>query len=67
VLTERDRWREVAIPGATVQALLPPANLSGMTPRMDPVPAVGEQTTAILSALGRSTTDIDDLRARGVI
>lgn len=66
-LTERDRWREVAIPGGTVQALLPPANLSGITPRMDPVPAVGEQTNAILAALGRSPADIDDLRARGVI
>lgn len=67
VLTERGRWRDVEIPGATVQALVSPVNLSGVTPRMDPVPAVGEHNAAILAALGRSETDIDDLRTRGVI
>jgi itaconate CoA-transferase len=67
VLAERDRWREVGIPGATVQALLPPAILSGVTPRMDPVPAAGEHSAAILAELGRTDRDIDALRAAGVI
>ena len=67
VLAERDRWQEVEIPGATMQALVPPTNLSGVGPRMDPVPAVGEHSAAILAELGRSATDIDDLRTRGVI
>lgn len=67
VLAERDRWRDVGIPGATVSALLPPANLTGVTPRMDPVPAVGQHSAGILAALGRSEKDIDELRAAGVI
>lgn len=67
VLAARDRWREVAVPGATVQALLPPADLAGLPPRMDPVPAVGEHTEAILTELGHSPADIDALRADDVV
>ncbi|MEU4998707.1 CaiB/BaiF CoA-transferase family protein [Streptomyces sp. NPDC021622] len=67
-LGERDRWREVAVPGTSspVQALLPPAHLSGVSPRMDPVPAAGEHTESILSELGRGPDDIARLRAAGV-
>jgi formyl-CoA transferase len=57
----------VAVPGATVQALLPPADLAGLPARMDPVPAVGEHTTTILTALGLSAAEIDALRADGVV
>lgn len=68
VLAGRDRWRDVAVPGgATVQALLPPANLAGVPARMDPVPAVGEHTEAILTELGRSGEEIEALRADAVI
>ncbi|MFD6323759.1 CaiB/BaiF CoA transferase family protein [Streptomyces sp. NPDC058442] len=67
VLAARDRWREVAVPGATVQALLPPADLAGLPPRMDPVPAVGEHTETILTELGHSPADIDALRADDVV
>jgi formyl-CoA transferase len=67
VLAARDRWREVAVPGARVQALLPPADLAGLPARMDPVPAVGEHTTTILTALGLSAAEIDALRADGVV
>lgn len=67
VLAARDRWREVAVPGATVQALLPPADLAGLPPRMDPVPAVGEHTEAILTELGHSPADIDILRSDAVV
>ncbi|MFF1694956.1 CaiB/BaiF CoA transferase family protein [Streptomyces sp. NPDC058257] len=67
-LTERERWREVAVPGSSspVQALLPPANLSGVDPRMDPVPAAGEHTERILGELGRAPDDIARLRESGV-
>lgn len=34
---------------------------------MDPVPAAGEHTERILTALGRTTADIERLRAQGVI
>ncbi|CAL9356245.1 Acetyl-CoA:oxalate CoA-transferase [Streptomyces sp. enrichment culture] len=67
VLAARDRWREVAVPGATVQALLPPADLAGLPARMDPVPAVGEHTEAILTELGHSPEDIEALRADSVV
>ncbi|MER6748631.1 CaiB/BaiF CoA-transferase family protein [Streptomyces sp. PDY-4] len=67
VLAARDRWREVAVPGATVEALLPPADLAGLPARMDPVPAVGEHTESILRELGRSAEEIEALRAAGVI
>lgn len=68
-LTERDRWRDVSVPGAPgpVQALLPPVDLGGVTPRMDPVPAAGRHTERILAGLGRSPADIERLRARGVV
>ncbi|MEU6767303.1 CaiB/BaiF CoA-transferase family protein [Streptomyces sp. NPDC046853] len=67
-LTERERWREVAIPGSSspVQALLPPANLSGVDPRMDAVPAAGEHTERILRELGRDPEDINRLREEGI-
>lgn len=68
-LAERDRWRDISVPGAPgpVQALLPPADLTGVSPRMDPVPAAGQHTEQILTALGRSRSDIERLRTRGVI
>ncbi|MFF3643233.1 CaiB/BaiF CoA transferase family protein [Streptomyces sp. NPDC002564] len=68
VLTERGRWRDIRVPGTDepVQALLPPAILSGVAPRMDPVPAAGEHTDAILAELGRAPDDIARLRAAGV-
>ncbi|MFD8042396.1 carnitine dehydratase [Streptomyces sp. WAC 05379] len=68
VLAGRDRWRDVAVPGgATARALLPPADLAGVPARMDPVPAVGEHTEAILTELGRTGEEIAALRADGVV
>jgi formyl-CoA transferase len=67
VLAARDRWREIDVPGATVQALIPPADLAGLPARMDPVPAVGEHTDAILAELGRSPEAIEALRADAVV
>jgi formyl-CoA transferase len=67
VLAARDRWRDVAVPGAMVQALLPPADLAGLPVRMDPVPDVGEHTEAILTELGHTGDEMAELRADGVI
>ncbi|WP_435280912.1 CaiB/BaiF CoA transferase family protein [Streptomyces koelreuteriae] len=67
VLAGRGRWTEVAVPGATVEALLPPADLAGVPARMDPVPAVGEHTGAILTELGRTDEEVAALRADGVV
>ncbi|GAB2881783.1 CaiB/BaiF CoA-transferase family protein [Streptomyces deserti] len=68
VLSDRDRWRDVRIPGgAMVSALLPPVDLSGTAPRMDAVPAVGEHTESILTELGYDPAGIAALRADRVI
>ncbi|PND35883.1 hypothetical protein C1I89_00280 [Achromobacter pulmonis] len=48
----RGRWREVATPGGPIQALLPPATLSGAAAAMGAVPALGQHTAAILAELG---------------
>jgi itaconate CoA-transferase len=51
-LKARNRWREVDTPKGRIQALVPPVNLDGAEPRMDPIPSVGQHTRAILSELG---------------
>lgn len=68
VLAERDRWRRVEVPGAPapVRALLPPADLGGVEPRMEPVPAAGAHTRRILASLGRAPEEIARLLAAGV-
>ncbi|MGI5274235.1 CaiB/BaiF CoA transferase family protein [Nonomuraea sp. CA-218870] len=66
VLRERGRWRDVDTPGGPIRALLPPISL-GAEPRMDPVPAVGEHTAAVLAELGRSRREIDDLADKKII
>ncbi len=53
VLEARDRWRSVHTENGPIRALLPPLNL-GVEPRMDPVPALGEHTAAILAELGHT-------------
>jgi itaconate CoA-transferase len=67
VLTERDRWRDVRIPGGTISALTPPVDLAGTSPRMDPVPRLGEHTARILDELGHTRAEIGDLRASNII
>ena len=46
-LTARDRWRDIDSPAGPLRALLPPATMQGVEPRMDPVPAVGQHTRSI--------------------
>jgi crotonobetainyl-CoA:carnitine CoA-transferase CaiB-like acyl-CoA transferase len=60
-LAARDRWSEVATSAGRVPALKPPAMLSGMEARMDPVPALGEHTASILRELGSSNERIERL------
>lgn len=66
-LQARDRWRQVDSPAGPLQALLPPVNLEGVEPRMGAIPAIGQHTDAILSALGYDEARIAELRAAGVI
>lgn len=66
-LQARDRWREVGSPAGTLPALLPPASSSAFMPRMDPIPAVGENTDAVLASLGYAPEDVARLRAAEVV
>src|SRR6478735_12713290 len=60
-LEARGRWTEVDTASGPVPAMLPPGTWD-TGPRMDPVPALGEHTDAILSELGYSTAEIAALR-----
>ncbi len=66
-LAARDRWREVGSPVGVIPAPLPPASYTGFEARMDPVPAVGEHTDAILAGLGYSAAEIAALRTEGAV
>jgi len=66
-LKSRQRWREVGSPAGALPALLPPATNNAYEARMDPVPALGEQTDAILAELGLSAGQIGELRAAKVV
>ena len=66
-LEARRRWREIATPEGRVRALLPPVDMEGVEPRMDPVPAIGEHTRAILAELGWGAGDIERLAEEGAI
>ncbi|WIX91205.1 CaiB/BaiF CoA-transferase family protein [Amycolatopsis sp. DG1A-15b] len=63
-LTARDRFAEVATPAGAIRATLPPITVPGRAPRMDPVPALGEHTDAVLAEFG---FDADALRRQGAV
>ena len=65
-LTARGRWREVGSPAGPLPALLPPGSWDE-EPRMDPVPALGQHTDAILAELGLDAAAIRALRAAEAI
>jgi itaconate CoA-transferase len=66
-LKARHRWTEVQTPVGALPALLPPATSSAFDARMDPIPAVGEHTLAILKSLGVSDDIIAKLEAAQAI
>ncbi|MGQ3003754.1 MAG: CaiB/BaiF CoA transferase family protein [Hydrogenophaga sp.] len=65
-LQARQRWTEVGSPQGPLPALLPPGTWNE-GPRMDPVPALGEHTDAILAELGYGADGIAALRAAQAI
>jgi itaconate CoA-transferase len=66
-LKARQRWTEVQTPVGALPALLPPATSSAFDARMDPIPAIGEHTLAILKSLGVSDEIIAKLEAAQAI
>ena len=66
-LAARDRWQTVGTPAGDIPALLPPGRSSAFDYRMDPVPAVGEHTQAILRELGLTDRSITALKNENAI
>lgn len=66
-LAARERWRKVSSPVGELPSLLPPATNSAFVPRMDAIPALGEQTDQILSELGMTEQEISLMREQGMI
>ena len=65
-LEARGRWREVGSPAGLLPAMLPPGSWD-TGPRMDPVPALGEHTDAILAELGLDAAGIQALHAANAV
>lgn len=61
------RWRPVMTEAGPVEALLPPVSMAGWEPNLGPVPALGEQTEAILAELGYDPEAVAELRASGAV
>lgn len=66
-LAARQRWTRIATPAGAVDALYPPGVGQDDAPRMDPVPALGEHTDAILRELGYREDRIETLRQTGAV
>ncbi|QDQ99374.1 CoA transferase [Tomitella fengzijianii] len=66
-ISARGRWRSVGTPAGPVDAVLPPIGISGAEPAMGDVPALGQQTDAVLAGIGVGGGRIADLRERGVV
>jgi itaconate CoA-transferase len=66
-LAARGRWVEVGSPAGPIPALKPPADNDSFDCRMDPIPALGQHTDAILAELGYGAGDIARLHAAGAV
>ena len=66
-LGARRRWVRVGTPVGPVPALLPPGLNDAFDYRMDPIPALGGHTDAILRELGYADDAIAALRADGIV
>jgi itaconate CoA-transferase len=66
-LKARHRWVNVDTPGGAMAALLPPGLPEDVNARMDPVPALGQHTDAVLAELGFTPGEIAQLRADAAV
>jgi itaconate CoA-transferase len=66
-LEARGRWTEVRTSSGAVPALLPPGANDNADVRMDPVPALGAHTDALLAELGLDTAAIARLHHEGAV
>jgi itaconate CoA-transferase len=66
-LKARKRWVQIDSPAGLLPAMLPPGINSAFAPRMDPVPALGEHSEAILEELGYTAESIAQMKRGAVI
>ena len=66
-LKARQRWGTVDSPVGPLPALLPPVTMEGVETMMKEIPAVGQQTDAILAELGFSAGTIEAWRREKII
>ncbi|QVQ24656.1 CaiB/BaiF CoA transferase family protein [Achromobacter deleyi] len=66
-LQARARWSQVDSPAGVLPALLPPASSNAFSPRMDAVPAVGQNTDAVLASLGYAPDQVAKFHASEVV
>jgi itaconate CoA-transferase len=66
-LKARKRWVQIDSPAGLLPAMLPPGINSAFAPRMDPVPALGEHSKAILEELGYTAESIEQMKRGAVI
>jgi itaconate CoA-transferase len=66
-LRARNRWTTVETPSGPVPALVPPGAHDASEVRMDPVPALGAHTDALLAELGYDGAAIARLYAAGAV
>lgn len=66
-LSERGRWQEVGSEAGPVLTLLAPPVSPGWEPRLDPIPALGADTDAVLEGVGYSPAEVQALRGDGVV
>jgi itaconate CoA-transferase len=66
-LAARHRWHDVDSPVGKLSALIPPADIEGVQPVMDPIPEAGRHTEQILKEIGFDATAITAWREKGLI
>jgi itaconate CoA-transferase len=66
-LAARRRWTDVDTPAGPIRALRPPGVPDSFEPRMDPIPAVGQHTDAILTEIGYDAVAIARLREQHAV
>jgi len=66
-LTARARWSDIDSPSGPLRALLPPVEMSGVTPAMGAVPSLGQHTDAILAELGFDASVIASWHKEGLV
>ena len=66
-LSARDRWTFVDSEAGPIKAMLPPGAPEEFSSRMDKIPFAGEHSEKILSELGYSTSETEELKRLGVI